>query len=145
MNLLAEPRGMREERVYADRVRVSLFSGTKGYLVTLDSKNKTYWRSQTKGEIRAYVESSETGIYGPQEPFGKVNLNGRSALHFRVTEGADAGWEYWVDQKLHQTVKLVKPGISSYELTNIREGRQPASLFEVPADYKEVSRPHSND
>ena len=40
----------------------------------------------------------------------------------------------WVDTKLHCVVKT-DGAAGSIELRNIKEGSQPASLFEIPAGY----------
>ncbi len=141
VNATAEPRGVRQDYIYSDRERVSLFRQTQGFPITLDPATKTYWKPKTKAELKAQISSPEMGMYGPQKLLETDNTNGRRVDHFVVTGGENAGWEYWQDQKLHAAVKLLRPGISTYELANIKEGRQPASLFEVPADYKEVSPP----
>ena len=141
VNAGVEPRGMRQDYVYPDRQRTTIFRGATGYIVAFDPNTRTYWKPRTKAELRAHIESAETGLYGPQKLLGTDNVDGRRANHFVVTQGENAGLEYWQDQKLRTAVKVLRPGISIYELTEIHEGRQPASLFEVPADYKEIPAP----
>lgn len=44
----------------------------------------------------------------------------------------------WVDKKLHFPVRMLSADGTEFNLTNVREGSQPASLFEVPAGYKKM-------
>ena len=44
----------------------------------------------------------------------------------------------WVDDKLHFPIKSQTSDGSSFELSNIKEGEQPASLFDPPADYRKI-------
>ncbi len=44
----------------------------------------------------------------------------------------------WVDKKLHLPVRMVGGDGTEFNLTNVREGSQPASLFELPAGYKKM-------
>ncbi|MBF0160869.1 MAG: DUF4412 domain-containing protein [Magnetococcales bacterium] len=47
----------------------------------------------------------------------------------------------WVDSKLRVPVREETEGKVAMELVNIQEKAQPASLFEVPKDYREISAP----
>jgi len=42
----------------------------------------------------------------------------------------------WIDQKSHIPIKAVDTNGSTWRLTNIKEGTQSASLFEIPDDYQ---------
>ncbi len=44
----------------------------------------------------------------------------------------------WIDQKLLFPVKSVSSDGSTFELSNIKEGRPDPSVFEVPAGYKKM-------
>ena len=44
----------------------------------------------------------------------------------------------WIDQKLHFPIKNVGAGGDTWELQNLKEGSQDASLFEIPAGYRKM-------
>ena len=44
----------------------------------------------------------------------------------------------WIDQKLHFPIKTAGSEGDTWEMTNIQEGSQPASLFEVPSGYTKM-------
>jgi hypothetical protein len=73
--------------------------------------------------------------WGSCTKMGPDTLNGRSTVKY---EGADKKGEknyIWVDTKLHCVIKMTGTASETIELTNIKEGSQPASLFEVPSGY----------
>lgn len=65
---------------------------------------------------------------------GDDTVDGRGTVKYEVTNAnSDTGY-FWIDPKLRFPVKWQgKNGI--WELRNILEGSQPASLFEVPPGY----------
>ena len=67
---------------------------------------------------------------------GHETLNGRRTVKY---EGKCFGeiCHIWLDRDLHVTVKS-ETKLSSSELRDIREGPQPAALFEVPAGYTQT-------
>jgi hypothetical protein len=69
---------------------------------------------------------------------GKETVNGRSTERWEITSKKDSGNSYtaWIDDKLHFPIKTASSAGDSMELTNIQEGSQPATLFEVPPDFK---------
>lgn len=66
---------------------------------------------------------------------GSEAVNGRSTVKYEGTNSKGEPGTVWVDPKLRFPVKWQGKN-GSGELHNIQEGAQPASLFEVPADYK---------
>jgi hypothetical protein len=71
---------------------------------------------------------------------GEETVNGRHTTKWEVTEtinGHAGAQTVWVDGNLHSMVKL-QFGPFTEELLNIQEGPQPASLFVVPADYRQM-------
>jgi hypothetical protein len=65
---------------------------------------------------------------------GTDTVNGRSAIKYEGTSSDGEKGNIWVDPKLRFFLKWDgKDGAA--ELRNIKEGTQPASLFEVPSDY----------
>jgi hypothetical protein len=69
---------------------------------------------------------------------GPDSLNGRSCEKWLITEKNDTTVTVWVDDKLHFPIKSQTSDGSSFELSNIKEGAQPASLFNPPADYRKI-------
>ena len=66
---------------------------------------------------------------------GSETVNGRSTVKYEGTNAKGESGTIWLDPKLRFPVKWQgKSGAG--ELRNIQEGSQPASLFEVPSDYK---------
>lgn len=65
---------------------------------------------------------------------GSDTVNGRSCVKYEATNKNGDLTTFWIDPKLRFPVKgQSKSG--SWELRNIQEGSQPASLFEIPAGY----------
>lgn len=67
---------------------------------------------------------------------GTETVNGRSAVKYEGTNAEGKSGTAWLDSKLHFPLKWVSDNGNNWELQNIKEGSQPSSLFEVPADYK---------
>lgn len=66
---------------------------------------------------------------------GTETVNGRSAVKFEGTNSRGEPGTVWVDPKLRFPIKWQGKN-NGGELRNISEGSQPASLFEIPSDYK---------
>jgi hypothetical protein len=69
---------------------------------------------------------------------GPDSLNGRSCEKWLITDKNGVTTTVWVDDKLHFPIKSQTSDGSSFELSNIKEGGQPASLFDPPADYRKM-------
>jgi hypothetical protein len=69
---------------------------------------------------------------------GQETVNGRSTLKYQASSNTGEQAYAWVDPKLKFLVKSQDKEGRGMELKNIQEGAQPASLFEVPADYKKL-------
>lgn len=54
---------------------------------------------------------------------------------WEVTEKSGKKETLWMDQKLHFPIKIVSSDGMTSEFTNIKEGLQDPSLFEVPPGY----------
>jgi hypothetical protein len=71
---------------------------------------------------------------------GEETVNGRHATKWEVTEMINGHADIqvvWVDGNLHSIVKM-QYASSTIDMQNIQEGPQPASLFVVPADYRQM-------
>ena len=68
---------------------------------------------------------------------GVEEINGRTCDHWQITDKQGQVTNTWIDQKLHFPIKQVMPD-TTWQLTNIKEGTQPASVFEIPAGYQKM-------
>lgn len=71
---------------------------------------------------------------------GEEMVSGRNCDHWEITDKNGKVANVWIDPKLHFPVKTTtKDG--SILLTNIKEGKQDPSLFQVPAGYQKMEMP----
>jgi hypothetical protein len=68
---------------------------------------------------------------------GAETVDGRATEHWQITNNGEVS-NAWVDNKLHFPIKNVDAQGGTWELTNIKEGAQDASLFEVPSGYQKM-------
>lgn len=71
---------------------------------------------------------------GTCKKVGNETVNGRSTVKYEGTNANGDTGTVWIDPKLRFPVKWQGKN-NSWELRNIQEGSQPASLFEVPEGY----------
>jgi len=72
--------------------------------------------------------------WGSCTKVGSDTVNGRSAVKYEgVSSQGDKSY-YWVDTKLKCVIKAESES-GTFELRNIQEAAQPASLFQVPAGF----------
>ena len=69
---------------------------------------------------------------------GDNTVNGRSAVKYQAVTAQGKVQYAWLDTKLKFLVKAEDAEGKGMELKNIKEGSQPASLFEIPADYRKM-------
>ena len=69
---------------------------------------------------------------------GTETVNGRVCDKWQSTQKNGNTTTMWVDQKLHFPIKSVNSDGSVFEFTNIKEGAQPASQFELPSGYRKM-------
>jgi len=71
---------------------------------------------------------------------GTEAVNGRNAEKWEMvmtrSNGETMRSQQWYDPELNMAIREELPGGYSRELTNIQVATQPASLFQVPADYQ---------
>jgi len=73
--------------------------------------------------------------WGSCTKVGSDTVNGRSAVKYEGVSTKGDKTYYWIDTKLKCVTKS-ESGSGSFELRNIQEASQPASLFEIPAGYQ---------
>jgi len=77
---------------------------------------------------------------GSCKNLGSETVNGRSAIKYEGTNSKGETGYAWVDKKICFPVKWQEK-TDTWELQNIKEGSQPASLFEIPAGYQKFQMP----
>jgi len=68
---------------------------------------------------------------------GSETVNGRSTVKYEGTNDKGETSDVWLDSKLRFPVKWTGKN-GGGEMQNIKEGSQPASLFEIPAGYTKL-------
>lgn len=79
-------------------------------------------------------EAGSDKDWGSCTKIGSDTLNGRDAVKYEGVSKKGEKSHIWVDSKLRCVVKT-EEGAGDFELRNIQEGSQPASLFEIPSGY----------
>lgn len=69
---------------------------------------------------------------------GTETVNGRTCDVWEFHKDGAKEQTTWIDRKLHIPVKTLHADGTSFELTNIKEGTQPASEFEIPEGYQKM-------
>ena len=77
---------------------------------------------------------------GSCKNLGGETVNGRSTVKFEGTNSRGETGYAWVDKKIAFPIKWEGKN-DTRELQNIKEGSQPASLFEIPSDYQKFQMP----
>lgn len=146
---------------YKFRVDMNEMSGQRGPMggtgsVIVDSKANThiilmpqmqmYMESHSNDNNPAFsqvpkIEATGDPCAGRQghtcKRLGSDNLNGRSCTKWEVTDNNGKKGNVWMDDKLHLPIKM-QDADRTWVVTNIKEGTQPDSLFEVPAGYRKL-------
>lgn len=73
--------------------------------------------------------------WGSCSKVGSDSLNGRGTVKYEGVSKKGEKSYYWIDTKLKCVIKAENSS-GTFELRNIQEASQPASLFEVPAGYQ---------
>lgn len=69
---------------------------------------------------------------------GTETVNGRECDKWEMTDKKSGTTTAWIDQKLHFPIKTQNTDGTMVEFSNIKEGAQDASLFQVPAGYQKL-------
>lgn len=151
---------VREEMGSGEKQRIRIVSAGKDKMWLLNPARKEYIEAtgpaQMKGVPQGRTPSrpplpGEPGSPCSQQGRGLVCKNlGAEKVNGRTTEK----WEFvmsrkkqswrtlvWVDRTLGVPVREEVPGKFLQELRDIRVGPQPASLFQVPEDYRKIEMP----
>jgi hypothetical protein len=71
---------------------------------------------------------------------GSETVNGRSTIKFQGTNAEGKTGYAWVDKKIAFPIKWQEEN-DTWEMRNIKEASQPASLFEIPPGYQKFQMP----
>ncbi len=77
---------------------------------------------------------------GTCKKIGSATVNGRSTVEYEGTNAKGETSQVWLDDKIAFPIKWQSQN-GGGELQNIKEGSQPASLFEIPSDYQKFQMP----
>ncbi len=110
------------------------------YMEMSSAGNPTGGHGMQAGDVKPYDPNNPcAGREGYTcKKVGTETVNGRSCDKWEFT-GPNGNETVWIDQKLHFPIRSVSSSGSSFDLTNVKEGAQPASLFEVPAGYTKMN------
>lgn len=123
-----------------------------GTSVVLDPERKTYLE-QPAGTAHQNVIAFRTADNTPcvRNPnskgtgtctqVGTEGINGRRAEKWEIIQpmgGQTVTAHVWLDAQWHFRVKQEVAGMTG-EMQNIKEGPQPAALFEIPSDYQKMT------
>lgn len=142
-----------DKKTYADMSNSGLMSSTRAFLPYLDAENPCAGYMEMTRTSKRRRESDEQVrernkeiTYSCKTSAGGESINGRTTERWKLT--ATVGGEtrtlayLWAEPKLHLVMRIQGQGVGASDHTfifeNIQEGRQPASFFEVPADYRQI-------
>lgn len=72
---------------------------------------------------------------------GTETVNGRVCDKWIGTDKNGRTGTAWIDQRLSFPIKAVDSQGTDFELTNVKEGKPDASLFQAPAGYQKMDMP----
>jgi len=119
----------------------------KGVLWTLMPGEKTYMEMKSFDQAGIPKSEEELASIAEVKKMGSETVSGYpcEVTQYLYKERSQGVLTQWFSRKLNYTVKTeLKKGSKlemSQLLTNIKEGRQPDSLFEIPPGYKKFQLP----
>ena len=123
-----------------------------GTSVVLDPERKTYMEQpagMTRQNVTAFKTADNTPCVrnpnskgtGTCTQVGTEMINGRKADKWEIIQpmgGQTVTAHVWLDTQWHFRVKQEVAGMTG-EMQNIKEGPQPAAIFEIPSDYQKMT------
>jgi hypothetical protein len=145
-------------KVYFSPPKVRMDSNTRGHqsIMIIDASTKTSYMLMPQQKMYMEMHADPGGFqpgqapstFDPKHPcaadatckmVGTETINGRVCQKWETTT-KHGTMTTWIDQKLYYAMKVVSAGYTS-ELSNVKEGKQDPSLFEVPAGYHKMGTP----
>ena len=101
-----------------------------------------FWRVQDPNDAcsqwKTVAQTAGTDQnWGSCTKVGSDTVNGRDTVKYEGVSKKGEKTHVWVDTKLHCVIKTDESS-GGFELKNIQEASQPASLFEVPSGFTKV-------
>jgi outer membrane lipoprotein-sorting protein len=130
---------MNSGKIYFSLPKMRMESSSKGQdsVIIMDQSIQTVYILMPKQ--RMYIES-RTDQQNPMMRQGTETVNGRVCDKW-VTTGTKGTSTAWIDQKLSFPIKTQSANGEIWHLTNIKEGKPDASLFELPTGYQKMVIP----
>ncbi len=111
-------------------------------------QQRMYMEAGAANAMGGRMHAPDLKAYDPNNPcaaepgytckkVGAETVNGRSCDKWQFT-GPNGDRTVWIDQKLHFPIRTVSSEGGEMDITNVKEGSQPASLFQVPAGYMKM-------
>ncbi len=153
-------------RIYVsnDRVRIEAPDIADGFFIVDGSKDEAFFiRPDQKLFMNARQSSALTQILVPLDPedpcpkwramaasagmlehdsqwrcdrIGEEKILGRATVAYSVASSVRAQRIVWIDPEIKFAIKGLTQDAGGVHIDNMQEGPQPASLFEIPADYR---------
>lgn len=86
--------------------------------------------------MAAIAGATDGGGQWQCDRIGEESLEGRATIKYRAISPQGQRGEGWIDPELNFLIRLQAEDGTAVDLENIRPGQQPASLFQLPADYR---------
>ena len=136
MDMSMQGRDISVIRDNSAKTSYTLMHEQKMYMEMKDGQ-RPMGRGPRMPDVQTYGENpcaNEEGV--ACKKVGEETVNGRECDKWEFTSAdPQKSRTAWVDKKLHFPVRIVSTG-STVDFTNIKEGPQDKSRFEVPSDYQ---------
>jgi hypothetical protein len=127
-----------------DALTYSIVRGDKQVVWMVMSEQKSYMEMKTDPGRQLKVEEKVRGEVS-RKVIGAETIDGHPTQKYEVTytEGGKTDKMYqWMATDIKFPIKMAAvDGSWTMEYKNVKMGTQPASLFEVPSDYKKMETP----
>jgi hypothetical protein len=106
------------------------------YFVSVDPDDPCpRWQAMAKA-AGAIASDAQAGVQWHCARIDGETIDGRDTIHYQATTYEGQQRSGWIDPHLQFPLKVVAEDGTTYQLTNITEAPQPASWFEIPADFR---------
>jgi hypothetical protein len=142
--------GVRTETLVQGEPVIMIFKPASGVVWMLFPNRQEYMENRTGKPIQRPPLPDESNSPCQQRQdyqcrsLGVTNLYGRSTLRWQIdqtTTGKPIRAFLWIDPRLKVPIREEYPDGATVEMLNIQEGQQPAQLFQIPGQYKQVQPP----
>ena len=148
--LYVSPQAMRMDMTGEGQHRADIITTFATQTVDIIMPQQKMYMEHRAGENAMHrgPNTSDVHPYDPKNPcasdpgstckdLGTETINGRTTDHWQITHKDGTVSDIWIDNSLHFPIKTVSGG-TTWQLTNIQEGPQDPSLFQVPAGYRKM-------